>query len=58
MTTSSADKQDVVKAISYGCDGYMIKPYDQQSIEEQLIKLSLYNPEATNGESSKEENLA
>jgi len=45
MTTSAADKESVMKAIHFGCDGYLIKPYTKQNLEKQLIKLNLYDPE-------------
>lgn len=41
MSTSMADKDNVVKAISYGCDGYLIKPYRKEDIQHQLKKLGL-----------------
>lgn len=41
MTTGISDKENVAKAIQYGCDGYLTKPYDKHSLKKQLIKLDL-----------------
>lgn len=41
MATSVADSRNVSKAINYGCDGYIIKPYKKEEIEKQLKKLGL-----------------
>lgn len=44
MTTSSADRQDVIEAIKHGCDGYLLKPYSKEKIKEELVKLKLIDP--------------
>ena len=41
MATSVVDSRNVSKAIKYGCDGYIIKPYKKEEIEKQLEKLGL-----------------
>lgn len=55
MTTAAADKENVVKAIKYGCDSYLIKPYNKQNVEEQLIGLKLYDPEVAAREQAEKE---
>ena len=41
MATSISDKKNVSKAIAYGCDGYVIKPYNKEEIMKQLKRLAL-----------------
>ncbi len=55
MTTSSADTDNVRKAITYGCDSYLIKPYNPHNVEEQLTKLKLYDPEVAAMEKAEKE---
>ena len=55
MTTSAAEKENVMKAIHYGCDGYIIKPYTKQNIEEHLFGLKLYDPELAAREQAEKE---
>lgn len=45
MTTSVTDRENVIKAIKYGCDGYLAKPYYKENLEKQLIRLELYDPD-------------
>jgi two-component system, chemotaxis family, chemotaxis protein CheY len=39
MTTGRSDKDTVVKAIKAGCDGYLIKPFTEAKVREELEKL-------------------
>lgn len=41
MTTSLADKTNVVKASESQCDYYLIKPYDRVKLQQALYKLNL-----------------
>lgn len=41
MVTSVADAEKVKKAVGFGCDGYLIKPYNKDGIMKQLKKLEL-----------------
>ena len=41
MATSISDAENVRKAIAYGCDGYITKPYNKEDIMNQLRKLKL-----------------
>jgi two-component system chemotaxis response regulator CheY len=39
MTTARSDKSTVCSSIQAGCDGYIIKPFDRDKIQEELSKL-------------------
>lgn len=41
MATSVADENSVVEALKLGCDGYLIKPYHVDKIEQLLTKFEL-----------------
>ncbi len=41
MLTSKTDKKTVIEAITYGCDGYIYKPFVKEDIHNQLVKLKL-----------------
>jgi two-component system, chemotaxis family, chemotaxis protein CheY len=41
MTTSLADKDNVIKAHAYQCDAYLIKPIDKAKLLEELHKFKL-----------------
>ena len=41
MTTSLADKNNVVKASESQCDYYLIKPYDRVKLQQALYTLNL-----------------
>ena len=55
MTTSTADKENVIKAIQYGCDDYLVKPYNKQNVEDKLIALKLFDPETAAREQAEKE---
>jgi CheY-like chemotaxis protein len=39
MTTARSDKSTVCTSIQAGCDGYILKPFDQEKVREELAKL-------------------
>jgi two-component system chemotaxis response regulator CheY len=39
MTTARSDKSTVCSSIQAGCDGYIIKPFDQEKVRDELAKL-------------------
>jgi len=41
MTTALADKPFVIKALKYGCDGYVLKPIDQKVLFQKMTELEL-----------------
>lgn len=41
MTTSLADRENVVTAIKNKCDGYLVKPISQDNLKAELTKLKL-----------------
>ena len=41
MTTALADKANVVKADSRGCDYFLVKPIQKAKLQEELRKLKL-----------------
>jgi two-component system chemotaxis response regulator CheY len=41
MTTALADKANVVKAASRGCDYFLVKPIEKARLQEELRKLKL-----------------
>ncbi|KAA3610747.1 MAG: response regulator [Calditrichaeota bacterium] len=55
MTTSSDEEEDVIKAIRYGCDSYMLKPYNKKDIEEKLIQFGLFKPDVVDKDSKEKE---
>ena len=47
MVTSMTDKDSIANAVSAGCDGYIMKPFDREKI---LDKLEEFRNPGTNGE--------
>ncbi len=39
MTTARSDRSTVCTSIQAGCDGYVVKPFDKEKINEALAKL-------------------
>jgi len=44
MVTSSADKDSIVTAVQAGCNDYIAKPIDRDTIYKKLIKVGLVTP--------------
>lgn len=44
MVTASADKDTIVKAVQTGCNDYIAKPFDRDTISKKLIKVGLISP--------------
>jgi two-component system, chemotaxis family, chemotaxis protein CheY len=44
MVTSSADKDSIVTAVQAGCNDYIAKPIDRDTIYKKLIKVGLVSP--------------
>lgn len=47
MVTASADKDTIVKAVGAGCNDYIAKPFDRDTIFKKLIKVGLLRPPET-----------
>lgn len=41
MVSSTNDADVVMQAIKFGCNGYIVKPFSQEKIIEELKKLKL-----------------
>ena len=39
MVTARSDKNTVVTSIQAGCDDYIIKPFDRETVRKKLTKL-------------------
>jgi HD-like signal output (HDOD) protein/DNA-binding NarL/FixJ family response regulator len=50
MVTASADKDTILKAIQSGCDDYIAKPFDRDTLAKKLIKLGLASPSASSAQ--------
>lgn len=48
MVTASADKDTIITAIQAGCNEYIAKPFDRDTISKKLIKLGLISAAAAN----------
>lgn len=44
MVTASADKDTIVTAVQSGCNDYIAKPFDRDTLAKKLIKLGLASP--------------
>ena len=53
MVTGSADKDTIITAIQTGCNDYITKPFDRDTISRKLIKVGLISP--SEASSQKEE---
>jgi putative nucleotidyltransferase with HDIG domain len=47
MVTASADKDTIVKAVQIGCNDYIAKPFDRDTISKKLLKVGLISPTET-----------
>jgi len=47
MVTASSDKDTIVTAVQAGCNEYIAKPFDRETIAKKLIKLGLAGPSET-----------
>jgi HD-like signal output (HDOD) protein len=47
MVTASADKDTIVTAIQTGCNDYIAKPFDRDTLAKKLIKVGLISPSET-----------
>lgn len=44
MITSSSDKETVLSSIQAGCDDYLVKPFNRDTISDKLVKFGLIVP--------------
>lgn len=52
MITSSSDKETVVSSIQAGCDDYLIKPLNRETISSKLEKFGLIVPQESRSEAT------